>query len=125
MVDDFGVKYNNKKDAEHPMSVFKEHCDIIEGWKGKRYIEMHMRWDYKVKQVHVAIPGYVEKTLKEFCHEQPRTQQDSPYIYTPTQYDAGAQVMEALGDFKDLDAAGTKFIQQVTGKLLYLGRAID
>ena len=33
--------------------------------------------------------------------------------------------MDIPKEFEDLDAAGKKFIQQVTGKFLYLGRAID
>ena len=33
--------------------------------------------------------------------------------------------MDIPEEFEDLDAAGKKFIQQVTGKLLYLGRALD
>ena len=33
--------------------------------------------------------------------------------------------MNTPEEFEDLDAAGKKCIQQVTGKFLYLGRAID
>ena len=125
VVDDFGVKYTNKRDADHLMTVLKQHYAITEDWKGERYIGMHLRWDYKGKKVHLAMPGYVEKALKEFHHELPRRRQDSPYTCTPKKYGAGAQVTEAPEEFEDLDAAGKKFIQQVTGKFLYLGRAID
>ena len=34
-------------------------------------------WDYKKKQVHLSIPGYAKKALKEFKHEQPARSQDS------------------------------------------------
>ena len=71
------------------------------------------------------MPGYVEKALKEFHHELPRKYQDSPYICTPKKYGTGAHVMKVLEEFKDLDTTGKKFIQEVTGKVLYQGRAID
>jgi hypothetical protein len=50
VVDDFEVKYTNKKDAEHPMSVFKKYHDIAEDCGGKRYLGIRMRLDYKGKE---------------------------------------------------------------------------
>ena len=47
VVDDFGVKYTDEKDAEHLMNVLKEHYAITEDWKGKKNIGMHLRGDYK------------------------------------------------------------------------------
>ena len=75
--------------------------------------------------VHMAMPGYVEKALKEFHHDQPNKRQDSPYKCTPKKYGTKSQVMDEPEEFKELDAAGKKFIQKVTGKCLHLGRAID
>ena len=46
------------------MSVLKKHYTLTEDWEGKRYIGIHLRWDNKGKQVHLAMPGYVEKALK-------------------------------------------------------------
>ena len=110
------------------MSVLRENYDITEDWEGERYIGMHLRWDcwdYKGRMVHMAMPGYVEKALKEFQHEQPSRQQNSPYVAAPKRYGAKAQVMDDPEDYKEVTAAEKKFIQQVTGKFLYLGRAID
>ena len=42
VVDDFGVKYANKEDAEHLMSVLKQDYEVTKDWKGERYIEMHL-----------------------------------------------------------------------------------
>ena len=41
VVDDFGIKYVNKSDAEHLMSVLKKDYEVTEDWNGKRYIRMH------------------------------------------------------------------------------------
>ena len=64
VVDDFGVKYENEKDAKHLMNVLKQYYDITEEWKGERYIGMHLQWDYKGRMIHMAMPGYVEKALQ-------------------------------------------------------------
>ena len=36
-VDDFGVKYIDRKHAKHLMSVLKEHCKMDEDWEGDSY----------------------------------------------------------------------------------------
>ena len=75
--------------------------------------------------VHMAMPGYVEKTLREFQHEQPQKCQDSPYIVAPKRYGAKSQVIDKPEEFGEVDAAEKKCIEQVRGKFLCLGQAID
>ena len=75
VIDGFGLKYTYEADAQHLMSVLKQHYDITEDWKDERYIGMHLQWDYKGIMVHMAMPGYIDKALKEFQHEQPPRQQ--------------------------------------------------
>ena len=125
VVDDFGVKYVNKEDAEHLMSVIQQDYDVTEDWEGERYIGMHLRWDYKGRKVHLAMPGYVEKALREFLHEHPRRKQYSPFPCAQKKYGKAAQMMEEAPESPLLGKAEQKFIQKVTGKFLYLGRAVD
>ena len=42
VVDDFGVKYTTEEDAQHVVSVLRQHYDITEDWKGERYIGMYL-----------------------------------------------------------------------------------
>ena len=79
VVDDFGIKYTNKEDVEHLLSVLKENSKIKEDWKGERYIGLHMRWDYQGRKVHVAMPEYVQKALNEFQHEMKKKKQYSSF----------------------------------------------
>ena len=44
-VDDFGVKYNGKKHADHIITVLKEHYTISQYWKGQRYLCLDIDWD--------------------------------------------------------------------------------
>ena len=125
VVDDFGVKYVNKEDAEHLMSVLKQNYEVTEDWEGERYIGMHLRWDYPGRKVHLAMPGYVEKALREFLHEYPRRKQYSPFPCAQKKYGKEAQMLEDVPESPPLGKVEQKFIQKVTGKFLYLGRAID
>ena len=79
VVDDFGIKYTNKEDADHLMAVLKENYKVKEDWEGERYIGLHMRWDYQGSKVHVAMPEYVQKALNEFQHEMKMRKQYSPF----------------------------------------------
>ena len=86
---------------------------------------MHLRWDYPGRKVHLAMPGYVEKALREFLHAYPRRKQYSPFPCAQKKYGKEAQMLEDVPESPPLGKVEQKFIQKVTGKFLYLGRAID
>ena len=125
VVDDFLVKYVGKQHALHLKSVLENHYKITEDWSASRYIGMTIDWDYDKKQVHLSMPGYVAKALKQFGHVKPTKRQDSPYPSTPIKYGARKQYAMEESKAPPLNKKGKKFIQQVCGKFLYLGRAID
>jgi hypothetical protein len=70
VVDDFGIKYIGKEHAQHLKNAYEEHykftCDRI----GKQYIGITLDWDYNKHQVHLSMPNYVQKALKNFQHKQ-------------------------------------------------------
>ena len=43
------------------MSALKEDCEILTDWEGGRYIGLALDWDYQEGEVHLSMPGYVEK----------------------------------------------------------------
>ena len=43
-VDDFGMKYNRKQNADHLIAVPKEHYTISQYCKGKRYLGLDLDW---------------------------------------------------------------------------------
>ena len=79
VIDHFWLKYVNTEDAEHLMPALKQNYEVTEDWEGERYSGMHLHWDYSERKVHLAMSGYVEKTPREFLHEQPRRKQYSPF----------------------------------------------
>ncbi len=78
VVDDFGVKYVGKENAQHLLDTvwhyYKCSCD----WKGEQYCGLTLKWDYEGKKVHILMPGYVTKALPRFQHPRPVKSQDQP-----------------------------------------------
>jgi hypothetical protein len=70
------------------------------------------------------MPIFVTKALKEFQHIT-KKRQYAPYPCIPIQY--GAKKQYATQELKAplLDDKAKQFIQQVCGKFLFLGRAVD
>ena len=59
-IDNFSVKYEGKKHAQHLMVVLEEHYTISHDWKGKLYLGIDLDWDYARREVHLSILLYVK-----------------------------------------------------------------
>jgi hypothetical protein len=125
VVDDFGVKYTREQDVHHLMGALKRHYEITDDWKGEKYIGITLDWDYERRQVHLSMPGYVKRALQQFNHPTPSKRQNSPYPNVPIKYGAKTQYATTRVDAPPVSAADKKFIQQVCGKFLFYGRAVD
>ena len=120
----FGVKYVDKEHALHLKSTLEDNYGVTTEWDGKRYIGITPDWDYERRQVHLSMPSYIAKALKVFQHEA-RTKQDQLSLSAPIQYGAKTKYAKERSTAPLLDAKGKKFIQQLCGKFLFLGRAVD
>ena len=125
VVDDFGVKYDGKEHALHLKATLEEHYKVTNDWEGKRYIGITLDWDYKRRQVHLSMPGYVAKALKQFQHQKSTKKQNAPFPCARIIYGAKKQYATQQSQAPPLDKKGKKYIQQVCGKFLFLGRAVD
>eukprot|EP00804_Cyclotella_cryptica_P019453 CCRYP_006629-RA/>CCRYP_006629-RA protein AED:0.22 eAED:0.22 QI:0/0/0/1/0.33/0.25/4/0/510 len=122
VVDDFGVKYIGACTApaiRHRTALQMQHRLV-----GNRYIGITIDWDYTQRKVHLSMPGYKDKTLKQFQHLSTETQH-SPFQCKPIKYGAKKQFAVMSSTAAPLNKADKKFIQQVCGKFLYLARAVD
>ncbi len=90
VVDNFGIKYVGKEHAMHLKKVLKLHYKLTCDWTGTCYIGITLDWDYKKRQVHLSMPNYVKRALKQFQHIA-GTLQQSPYPSVPIQYGANPQ----------------------------------
>ncbi len=78
MVDDFGIKYTGEEHAKHLLGTLEHHYKVTQDWAGTRYIGITLDWDYKKRKVHLSMPGYITKALKQFDHLTPKRKQNAP-----------------------------------------------
>jgi hypothetical protein len=125
IVDDFGVKYEDKDDAVHLRNLLKEHYTITEDWKGENFIGLNLKWDYEKRTVDLSIKDYVKKALQRFEHQPPKRAQHAPSKWTAPQYGAQIQMTEPDDESPELDKHMIKRLQEIIGVLLYYARAVD
>ena len=125
VVDDFGVKYVGEEHAKHLQQVLELHYKVSADWTGTRYIGITLDWDYERREVHLSMPGYKDKALKQFQHQRPPEPQHAPFACAQINYGAKKQYAKLESTAPLLDKQGKRFIQRVCGKFLFLGRAVD
>jgi hypothetical protein len=94
VVDDFGVKYTSKVDAQHLIDALQENYQITIDWNGTKYIGVMLNWDYVRCKVHLTMPKYIAKVLERFQHPKPKQPQNSPHPCAITIYGAKTQYRE-------------------------------
>ena len=73
--------------------------------EGRKYIGITLDWDYKRRQVHLSMSGYVKRALQQFNHPYPARQQDSSYPCAPIKYGAKIQYAKTPVDAQSVGAA--------------------
>jgi hypothetical protein len=125
-VDDFGVKYFRKVDAEHLFSALKDKYALTQDWSGSNYLGMTLEWNYTAVRpyVDVSMPKFVDKGRSKHQHSSPKFAQHAPHLWSKPVY--GQKAQYATDDTSSLlDKKGTTRVQGVSGTFLYYGRAID
>ena len=125
VVDDFGIKYVGKDNAEHLIATLKKHYDITIDWDGKTFCGIHLKWDYENRNVELSMPKYVNKALKRFHHPDPHSPEHSPHHWNAPLYGQKVQYAKILEDNKALTPKQRKLLQEFVGTFLFYARAID
>ena len=125
VVDNFGVKSINKTDVDHLISVLSQDYEIDTDWDGTRNLGLTLDWDYKLRKVHLSMPGYIKKAFIRFGHIPPDKPQLQPHPHTVPTYGATIQYAKHINRSSKATKEQQKYIQQVIGVLLYYGRAVD
>jgi hypothetical protein len=125
VVDDFGVRFTRKSDADHLMATLSQLYVVSEDWTGSRYCGLTIDWDYDQRTVDISIPGYIDRALQRFKHPPPTRPQHSPHAWQKPTYGATTQYAPEPDTSPALDASDTHHVQQVLGTLLFYARAVD
>ena len=86
VVDDFGVKYINKSDADHLFDAIKTKYPVKIDWTGNKYLGINLKWNYKKRYVTLSMKGYNLKKAKEFNHPVPTKHTYGPTIFVQPEY---------------------------------------
>ena len=89
-MDDFGVKLVGEEHTLHLKQTLEENYTLTTEWDGKGYTGIILDWNYKIRQVHLSMPGYVRKVLKQFG-QKTQKKQDQPYPSAPIRYGSKKQ----------------------------------
>jgi hypothetical protein len=125
VIDNFGVKYINKADAEHLLTVLKQDYECDTDWDGTRYLSLTIVRDYKSHKVHLSMPGYIDKVLVRFNHTPPDKPQHQPHPHMVPTYSATIHYDKHINQSPAATKANQKYIRQVVGILLYNARAVN
>ena len=62
-VDDFGIKYYSKADAQHLLDAIGSNYKYTTNWTGSNYCGLTLEWNYDKEYVDISMSGYLEKIL--------------------------------------------------------------
>ena len=94
MVDDFGIKYRHKKDADHLISKLQAKYEATQDWTGGLYCEIKLKWNYKTRQLDISMLGYMKCALHKFQNPTPTIPQHSPNQWMAPKYESTATQQE-------------------------------
>ena len=90
-VDDFGIKYFTKNDANHLLDILKKSFKISTDWEGKNYCGLTIDWNYDDNYADISMPGYIDRVLHRFQHPKPPKPQYAPHTWTAPVYGQSTQ----------------------------------
>jgi hypothetical protein len=125
VVDDFGVRYTSRADADHLIATLETAYQVSTDYTGSRYCGLTLKWDYNARTCDVSMAGYIDRALHRFQHPKPPKPEHSPHPWQRPIYGAKTQYATSPSDTAALDAADKLRILEVLGTLLFYARAID
>ena len=124
-VDDFGIKYFCKADADHLLNSLRRSFEITVDWDGKNYCGLNIEWNYPAGHVTISMPKYVPSMLKRLNHLPPKKPQFAPHPWTKINYGQRQQFAKEEDTSELLSKTETKRIQKIVGSALYYARALE
>eukprot|EP00804_Cyclotella_cryptica_P010975 CCRYP_016691-RC/>CCRYP_016691-RC protein AED:0.38 eAED:0.38 QI:0/0/0/1/0/0/2/0/391 len=114
VVDDFGIKYVGDEHPQHLLTVLQEHYSVTTDWQGAATSVS----PWTGTTTNAAFTSQCQATSKGLRNMH-------PFRPCPSNMEPATQCAKAPSTAALLDPKGKKFIQQVCGKFLFLGRAVD
>ena len=122
-VDDFGVKYYSKQDANHLINSLQKHYDITIDHKGENFCGLIIEWNYKARHIDISIRNYVIKRYIDY--NIPSLLNHNIHLTTVPIYVTNRQYSPDPDTLPLLSPKDIKRVQSVVGTFLYYTIAID
>jgi Reverse transcriptase (RNA-dependent DNA polymerase). len=116
VVDDFGIKYTDERDATHLIQALQDLYTVNVNWTGSLYCGLTLQWNYDEKYIDISMPGYIQKVLTKFQHPPPRRKQDAPAPWSQPAY--GQRIQYAVDEWMTPALPQTTLIKPVYSKSL-------
>ena len=125
VVDDFGVKYIGKNNADHLIQALQKLYTISINWTGPLFYGLTIYWDYAARTCKISMPKYLQTALLKFQHPAPKRPQHAPHSWEKHTYVAQLQYTQDNDSSPLLPAKTINLLQQIVGTLLYYSIAVD
>ena len=86
VVDDFGVKYIRKENADLLIQALQKLYTISIDWTGSLFYGLTIDWDYAARTCDISMPEYLQTTLLKFQHPAPKRPQHATQSWAKTTY---------------------------------------
>ena len=124
-VDDFGIKYFNKDDANHLLTSLRKHYTVSTDWGGTNYCGLTIKWNYQAQYVDISMPGYIEKLLARLKYKLPPHPTATPFRIPRPAYGKRTQMAKPPDTSTKLSPKDITRVQAIIGSILYYARAIE
>ena len=129
IVENFGLEYVRKQDADHLSSVLKNHHYIYRYWEGNKFAGIDLYWNFATKNCDrtccLSIKNYIKTLLVKLNHPMPSKPQLSPHKCREVKYGSKIQLTPKEDISKPLNDVGICQVQTIVGALLWIGRAVN
>ena len=86
VVDNFGVKYIGKENADHLIQALHKLYTISVYWTGSLFCGLTVDWDYTAHTCDISMPKYLQTALLKFQHPAPKRPQHAPHSWAKPTY---------------------------------------
>ena len=125
VVDDFGVKYINKENADRLIQALQKLYTISIDWNGSLFYGITIDWDYTANTCDISMPKYLQTALLKSQHPAPKRPQHAPHSWTKPTYGAHVQYVQEDDSSPLLPAKTINLVQQIVGTILYYSIEVD
>jgi hypothetical protein len=122
VVDDFGIQYASKADADHLVGALRDLYTLKVDWTGKKYVGFDIDYNMPEKYIDLSMHTFIPNAIKRFG--VPTQGINSPGTYVPFHCSKEPQLV-ALDTTPLVSEHRAKRIQEIVGVLQYYATAVD